>query len=97
MMGAAYRAKYAVYLCTNGAGDLLKRKASNQNADDCKEEATGSTKAIMNYSDYIIQFIPNHLQRVCEPSKDSESVYNPMLKRYNEMAKILLSQYKAGT
>uniref|UniRef100_T1GE88 Xylulose kinase n=1 Tax=Megaselia scalaris TaxID=36166 RepID=T1GE88_MEGSC len=43
----------------------------------------------MSYYDYIVQYIPDHLKLVCEPSKDSDSIYTPMLKRYREMVESL--------
>jgi len=43
----------------------------------------------LNYQDYIKEFIPDHLELICEPSKDSEIIYNPMLERYREMCRAL--------
>lgn len=43
----------------------------------------------MSYYDYIVQYIPEHLKLICEPSKDSDSIYSPMLNRYREMAETL--------
>ncbi|KAH8419126.1 hypothetical protein KR222_006225 [Zaprionus bogoriensis] len=69
LLGAAYRAAYAVYLDKN---DKLE--------------------SVQSYSEYILSLTPNHLKLVCEPNKDSESIYAPMLQRYREMASILESQ-----
>ncbi|ALC47141.1 CG3534 [Drosophila busckii] len=41
------------------------------------------------YRDYILSLTPNHLKLVCEPNKDSEAIYAPMLQRYRDMALIL--------
>lgn len=43
----------------------------------------------MTYYDYIVQYIPDHLRLTCEPSKDSDSIYSPMLSRYREMVEAL--------
>ncbi|XP_060646733.1 xylulose kinase isoform X1 [Drosophila nasuta] len=50
------------------------------------------TKDIKSYRDYILSLTPNLLKLVCEPNKDSESIYVPMLQRYRDMASILESQ-----
>ncbi|KAH8314228.1 hypothetical protein KR074_002756 [Drosophila pseudoananassae] len=41
------------------------------------------------FTDYVLSLTPNKLQLVCEPHKDSESIYLPMLQRYRNMAKAL--------
>ncbi|XP_068152020.1 xylulose kinase [Drosophila tropicalis] len=66
LLGAAYRASYALYL----------------------NERDPSTE-IVAYRDYILSLTPNHLQLVCEPNKDSEAIYEPLLQRYRDMARIL--------
>jgi len=45
-----------------------------------------------SYRDYILSLTPNLLNLVCEPNKDSDSIYVPMLQRYRDMASILESQ-----
>ncbi|XP_064554399.1 xylulose kinase isoform X1 [Drosophila montana] len=47
---------------------------------------------VNSYRDYILSKTPNHLKLVCEPNKDSETVYTPMLQRYRDMASVLESQ-----
>ncbi|XP_017103340.1 xylulose kinase [Drosophila bipectinata] len=66
LMGAAFRAAYALY---------------------CQDLEEGKTA--LCYTDYILSLTPNKLQLVCEPHKDSESIYTPMLQRYRNMAKAL--------
>lgn len=41
------------------------------------------------YRDYILSLTSNKLDLVCEPHKDSEQIYAPMLLRYREMARVL--------
>lgn len=72
-MGAAYRAKYCEYLA--------------QSQEDTKE--TNEDINIQSYHDFILPFIPNHVELVCEPSKDSADIYTPMLDRYRAMANVL--------
>ncbi|KAH8306327.1 hypothetical protein KR018_007828 [Drosophila ironensis] len=64
LLGAAYRAAYALY---------------------CEEFDTEADTELLCYKDYILSLTPNHLQLVCEPHKDSASIYNPMMKRYRAM------------
>ncbi|KAH8247205.1 hypothetical protein KR038_000170 [Drosophila bunnanda] len=66
LMGAAFRAAYAVY----------------------KHELDEGTTPL-SYRDYVLSLTPNKLQLVCEPHKDSENIYAPMLLRYRDMARIL--------
>ncbi|XP_055850170.1 xylulose kinase [Episyrphus balteatus] len=73
-LGAAYRAKYSLYL------EKFK-------TDD-------STDQPKHYRDFIMEFIPNIFEKVCDPSKDSEEVYTPMLARYRDMARILETSRK---
>ncbi|XP_037945610.1 xylulose kinase isoform X2 [Teleopsis dalmanni] len=75
LLGAAYRAKYALYLHT-----------SKVNAQKKAAVTWGPPES---YQHYILQYIPSHLQRMCAPSKDSQDIYEPMLARYREMARIL--------
>lgn len=80
LFGAAYRAKYSLY--------LNSIKASN---DVCNGNINieNSTFTPLSYHDYVMQFIPNLLQLICEPSKDCEQIYAPMLQRYRKMAAAL--------
>uniref|UniRef100_T1PE87 Xylulose kinase n=1 Tax=Musca domestica TaxID=7370 RepID=T1PE87_MUSDO len=73
LLGAAYRAKYCEYLA--------------QSQEDTK--ATNEDSKIQSYHDFILPFIPNHVELVCEPSKDSADIYTPMLDRYRAMANAL--------
>lgn len=67
LLGAAYRAKYALYLSR-----LFK----------------GQTD-IESYFDFVSKFLPHHMQRVCEPSPDCDSIYRKMLDRYRDMVTVL--------
>lgn len=69
-LGAAYRAKYCLYL----------KQFKAENAMDHHPK---------HYRDFILELVPNIFEKVCDPSKDSEEVYTPMLARYREMARIL--------
>ncbi|XP_052835067.1 xylulose kinase [Drosophila gunungcola] len=71
LMGAAYRAAYALYL-----------------------QELDKTGTPLCYRDYILSLTTNKLNLVCEPNKDSEQIYAPMLLRYREMARILADPYK---
>lgn len=42
----------------------------------------------VSYFDYVSPYLPHHMQRVCEPSPDCESIYGPMLERYREMVSV---------
>lgn len=66
LMGAAFRAAYALY------------------CQDLEQDNTA-----LCYRDYILSLTPNQLELVCEPHKDSETIYTPMLQRYRNMAKAL--------
>ncbi|XP_053970048.1 xylulose kinase isoform X1 [Anastrepha ludens] len=81
LFGAAYRAKYALYL-----NSLKESKYVNENENGNEKP---STSVPLGYHDYIIQFIPNHLKLVCEPNKDCDQIYSPMLERYRNMALVL--------
>lgn len=52
-----------------------------------KEQTTN----IDSYFNFISKFLPNHMQRVCDPSADSDEIYNKMLDRYREMVQVLAS------
>lgn len=67
LLGAAYRAKYALFLSR-----LPK----------------GQTKS-ETYFDFVSKYLPHHMQRVCEPSPDCESIYGKMLERYRDMVTVL--------
>ncbi|XP_039491813.1 xylulose kinase [Drosophila santomea] len=49
----------------------------------------GEEETPLCYRDYILSLTSNKLNLVCEPHKDSEEIYAPMLLRYREMARIL--------
>ncbi|XP_001359074.2 xylulose kinase isoform X1 [Drosophila pseudoobscura] len=68
LMGAAYRASYALY-----------------------RHELDQTVPALSYRDHVLSLTSNNLQLVCEPHKDSESIYAPMLERYKAMAHILQS------
>lgn len=80
LQGAAFRAKYAKYL------DDLKA-----NISEAKKSEDEGNLVTLTYHDFIAPYLPNHLVLVCEPSKDSEEIYTPMLDRYREMANVLQS------
>lgn len=67
LLGAAFRAKYALYL-------------SRLPVDQTEHES---------YFDYVSKYLPHHMQRVCDPSKDSKEVYDVMEARYREMVTVL--------
>lgn len=87
LQGAAYRAKYAKYL-----HDLNQNSSSSDKEATVEEQIINKTNVeILSYNDFIIPYLPNHLERVCEPSKDSNEIYTPMLERCRQMANILQS------
>lgn len=47
-----------------------------------------------DYYEYIAQFLPHNLHRVCDPAKDSEDDYLPMLPRFRDMVKALQTRKK---
>lgn len=67
LLGAAYRAKYGLYL------------SRLQNGQTERE----------SYFEFVSKFLPHHMQRVCEPSPDSENIYGKMLERYRDMVAVL--------
>uniref|UniRef100_A0A034V9D9 Xylulose kinase n=3 Tax=Endopterygota TaxID=33392 RepID=A0A034V9D9_BACDO len=80
LFGAAYRAKYSLYLNSiKTSNDISNGNINTEN----------STLTPLSYHDYIMQFIPNLLKLICEPSKDCEQIYAPMLERYRKMAVVL--------
>ncbi|XP_037828526.1 xylulose kinase [Lucilia sericata] len=91
LQGAAYRAKYAKYI-DDLRQDISNMSKTNQDAgDEVEKEDTKTNVDILSYYDFIISYLPNLLERVCEPSKDSDEIYTPMLERYRQMANILQS------
>lgn len=74
LLGAAYRAKYVLY---------LSRLPSGQTEYE-------------SYSDFIRKFLPNHMQRICSPSADCETIYGKMLDRYQSMVTVLKSRDDSG-
>lgn len=81
LQGAAYRAKYAKYL-DDLRQDIFNTSKTNEDAGDEVEEIKNKKNVdILSYYDFIITYLPNHVERVCEPSKDSDEIYTPMLDR----------------
>jgi xylulokinase len=83
LLGAAYRAKYALYLAKHEAA----HKNGHANAE-IDNGGTGNDDKDTYYS-YINKFLPHNTQRVCDPSKDSENIYNQMLMRFREMVAVM--------
>lgn len=52
-------------------------------------ETPGDHTECDSYFDYVSQYLPHHMQRICDPSADSEAVYAPMQQRYREMVTVL--------
>lgn len=46
-----------------------------------------------SYFDFIIARLPLHVQRVCDPQKDSKEIYDSMEPRYREMVSTLTGTY----
>lgn len=69
LLGAAFRAKYALYL--------------SRLPVDQKEHET--------YFNFISKYLPQHMQRVCDPSKDAKEIYSVMENRYRDMVNVLSS------
>lgn len=67
LLGAAFRAKYVLYL-------------SRLLADQTDRES---------YFDFVSKYLPHHMQRVCEPSRDAKDIYSAMENRYREMVTVL--------
>lgn len=67
LLGAAFRAKYALYL-------------SRLPVDQTEYES---------YFDFISKYLPHHMQRVCDPSKDCKEIYDAMETRYRDMVTVL--------
>lgn len=42
------------------------------------------------YASYMLELLPHHMQRVCDPSPDSEAIYGKMLLRYREMVAVMM-------
>lgn len=73
LFGAAYRAKYALYL------SRLPKGQTN----------------FETYYEFISTFLPHRMQRVCEQSNDSESIYGKMFERYIDMVSVLINSEDA--
>lgn len=41
------------------------------------------------YAKYMQQLLPHHMQRVCDPSPDSDAIYGKMFIRYREMVAVM--------
>lgn len=50
--------------------------------------AQSNGQEVLPYHDFINQFNSTN-QRVCDPSPDSDEIYQPMLKRYREMVEVM--------
>lgn len=74
LLGAAFRARYGHYLLTR--------------ADQTIGSGDEAGK-VLSYFDFVSSLIQQNLHRVCEPSKDSLGIYDPMTERYREMVKVL--------
>lgn len=42
-----------------------------------------------SYHDFIRKLRPDHMQRMCDPSADSDAIYSSMLQRYRDMVSVL--------
>lgn len=42
------------------------------------------------YPSYMQELLPHHMQRICDPSPDSEAIYGKMIQRYREMVAVLM-------
>lgn len=59
------------------------------------ESAIENRNTFDNYHDYIKKICEvkhYYIQRVAEPSADSERIYDPMIKRYREMVKLMMDR-----
>lgn len=41
------------------------------------------------YASYMQDLLPHHMQRICDPSPDSDAIYGKMLLRYREMVAVM--------
>lgn len=44
-----------------------------------------------SYFEFTSKYLPHHMQRVCDPSSDSDEIYSKMLDRYRDMITVLSS------
>uniref|UniRef100_A0A2M3ZHE4 Xylulose kinase n=1 Tax=Anopheles braziliensis TaxID=58242 RepID=A0A2M3ZHE4_9DIPT len=73
LLGAAYRAKYVLY--------IHRAKAT---------VAGDNNLSMPSYYDFIAKFKQDSPSHVCDPSKDSEEIYGPMMKRYKDMVSYMM-------
>ncbi|XP_055384998.1 xylulose kinase [Condylostylus longicornis] len=102
LLGAAYRAKYCLYLnnlkaksngyILNGCGTSFMNGSSKQNAVQNGDKSDMENGEIISYQKYILQHFSNPSHRVCTPGENSSQIYNPMLSRYREMVNVLKSK-----
>ena len=94
LLGAAYRAKYCLYLnnqapITNGIHSNGVISNGKPSVSVSKLRASHLNSAA--YHEYVLRYLSNCLQRVCDPCEDSLNIYDPMLSRYREMVKVLVN------
>lgn len=78
LLGGAFRALYGHYLISRADGG----------------GGGGGDEGLMlsSYYDFISHLMEKNIQRVCEPSKDSNEIYDSMIDRYREMVSVLEKQ-----
>lgn len=74
LYGAAFRAAYGHYMMSKAA--TIKG-------------AGGEDNRMVSYYNFISSYVMKNVQRVCDPSKDSFEIYEPMIARYHEMVNVL--------
>lgn len=42
-----------------------------------------------SYYDFISTFLPNHMQRICDPTRGTQSIYSEMEPRFRDMVTVL--------
>lgn len=45
------------------------------------------------YAQYMHELLPHHMQRICDPSPDSASIYGKMQQRYREMVAVMTKNH----
>lgn len=53
------------------------------------KRSTATSNGHETYVDFVQDLIPHHMQRICDPSPDSEAIYSKMLARYHEMIAVM--------
>lgn len=51
--------------------------------------AGGDSEQILPYSEFVASLTQKNMTRVCEPSKDSEEIYEGMIERFQQMVSVL--------